>query len=91
MSIEKMKTTIKELLELQQLADELSVEIEALKDQIKAEMNARGVEALEAGTHIVRWTSVLSTRFDSNAFKKFAPDVYQSFTKQVSSRKFTIA
>ncbi len=64
--------------------------VESLKDTIKAEMNARGVEEMEAGTHIVRYTSVLSNRFDSTAFKKVMPDVYKAYTKQVTSRRFSI-
>ena len=35
---------------------EAAAEVEALKDQIKAEMNSRGVEELEAGQYIARFT-----------------------------------
>ena len=45
---------------------------------------------MEAGQYIVRWTSVLSQRFDSTAFKKVMPDVYKSFIKQTASRRFSI-
>ena len=45
----------------------------------------------QAGQYIVRWTSVLSQRFDSTAFKKVMPDVYKSFIKQTASRRFSIA
>ena len=44
-----------------------------------------------AGQYIVRWTSVLTQRFDTTAFKKVMPDVYKEYTKQVSSRRFSIA
>jgi predicted phage-related endonuclease len=54
-------------------------------------MVARNTEELTAGNFIVRWTSVLSNRFDSTAFKKVMPDVYKAYTKQVSSRRFTIS
>ena len=56
---------------------EITSKIEALKE-------------LEAGQYIVRWTSVLSQRFDSTAFKKVMPDVYKSFIKQTASRRFSI-
>ena len=49
------------------------------------------VEELIAGQYIVRWTSVLSNRFDSTAFKKVLPDLYKAYTKQVSSRRFSIS
>ena len=41
-----------------------------MRDSIKAEMLAQGVEELKAGTHIVRWTTTLTNRFDTTAFKK---------------------
>lgn len=54
-------------------------------------MNEQDVEELIAGTHIIRWTTVLSTRFNSTAFKQAMPDVYKAYTKQTTSRRFTIA
>ena len=76
---------------LEQAMAEAKAEAEALRDDIKNEMLTRNTEELEAGQYIVRWTSVLSQRFDSTAFKKVMPDVYKDFTKQVSSRRFSIA
>ena len=38
---------------------------EAIRDSIKAEMLERDTEELNAGKYIVRWTSVLSNRFDT--------------------------
>ncbi|MBE6754434.1 MAG: hypothetical protein E7559_08840 [Ruminococcaceae bacterium] len=70
---------------------ELKDEAEAVRDAIKAEMTAQDTEELIAGQYIIRWTSVLSNRFDSTAFKKVMPEVYKAYTKQVSSRRFTIS
>lgn len=39
----------------------------------------------------IRWTKVLSNRFDSSAFKKAMPELHAQFTKQTESRRFTIA
>ena len=64
--------------------------VDSLKDQIKAEMTARNVEELEAGQYIARFTTVLSNRFDSTAFKKVMPDVYKAYTKTVTSRRFSV-
>ncbi len=44
-----------------------------------------------AGQYIVRYTAVLSNRFDTTAFKKVMPEIYKAYTKQVSSRRFTIS
>lgn len=91
MSAKEMESKIEALKEWEALADEAAKEIEALKDSIKAEMTAQGGEELEAGKYIVRWTSVLSQRFDSTSFKKELPELYGRFIKQVSSRRFTVA
>lgn len=82
---------IEELKALEALIDEAKAEAEALTDTIKAEMMARDTEELEAGRFIVRWTSVLSNRFDSTAFKRDFPQEYKDYTKQVTSRRFSIA
>ena len=73
------------------MMEELKAEADTIRNSIKAEMEAREVEELIAGQYIVRYTSVLSQRFDSTAFKKVMPEIYKAYTKQVSSRRFTIS
>ena len=91
MSTTEITSKIEALKELEALIEEAKAEAETLKDEIKTEMLNRNTEEMEAGQYIVRWTPVLSQRFDSTAFKKVMPDIYKSFTKQVSSRRFSIA
>ena len=81
---------VEELQEWQTILDEAESMVESLKDFIKQEMVERGVEEMEAGTHICRFTTVLSNRFDTTAFKKEYAEVYKAFTKQTTSRRFTI-
>ena len=91
MSTIEITSKIEALKELEALIEEAKAEAETLRDEIKTEMLNRNIEEMEAGQYIVRWTPVLSQRFDSTAFKKVMPDIYKSFTKQVSSRRFSIA
>ena len=91
MSTTEITSKIEALKDLEALIEEAKAEAETLRDEIKAEMLNRNTEEMEAGQYIVRWTSVLSQRFDSTAFKKVMPDVYKSFTKQTASRRFSIA
>lgn len=91
MSTVELTSKIEALKEWEAVIEEAQAEAEAIKDAIKAEMLQRDTEELEAGAYIVRWTSVTSNRFDSTAFKKKHSELYQAFTKQVSSRRFTIA
>ena len=90
MSTIELSTIIEKMKEWEAIQAEAAAEVEALKDQIKAEMNSRGVEELEAGQYIARFTTVLSNRFDSTAFKKVMPETYKAFTKQVTTRRFSI-
>ena len=91
MSTIELEAKIRKMQEWEALAEEARAEAEAIRDEIKAEMVKRDTEELTAGSIIVRWTSVLSQRFDSTAFKKVMPEVYKAYTKQVSSRRFTIS
>ena len=91
MSTIEITSKIEALKDLESLIEEAKAEAEALRDEIKSEMLNRNTEEMEAGQYIVRWTSVLTQRFDTTAFKKVMPDVYKEYTKQVSSRRFSIA
>ena len=76
MSTIEITSKIEALKDLESLIEEAKAEAEALRDEIKSEMLNRDTEELEAGQYIVRWTSVLTQRFDTTAFKKVMPDVY---------------
>ena len=91
MSTIEIESKVNALRELESLIEEAKAEAESIRDEIKSEMLTRDTEELTAGQYIIRWTSVLSQRFDSTAFKKVMPDVYKAYTKQVSSRRFTIS
>ena len=91
MSTIEITSKIEALKELEALIEEAKAEAETLRDEIKAEMLNRNTEEMEAGQYIVRWTSVLSQRFDTTGFKKAYGDLYKDFTKQIASRRFSIA
>ena len=82
---------IEALNEWEAILEEAKNEAESLRDSIKAEMLEQDTEELAAGQYIIRWTSVLTNRFDTTSFKKEHNDLYKEFTKQVSSKRFSIA
>ena len=82
---------VEKLKELEELLEEVKTEAESVRDEIKQEMLTQDTEELEAGQYIIRWTSVLTNRFDTTVFKKVLPDVYKAYTKQITSRRFSIA
>ena len=91
MSTIEITSKIEALKELETLIEEAKAEAETLRDEIKTEMLNRNTEEMEAGQYIVRWTSVLSQRFDTTGFKKAYGELYKDFTKQIASRRFSIA
>mgnify|MGYP001115083294 FL=1 len=91
MSKNELVTKIEALNEWEAVIEEAKAEAEAIRDSIKQEMMELDTEELTAGKYIVRWTSVLSNRFDTTSFKKVYGDLYKAFTKQSASRRFTIS
>lgn len=73
------------------LAAKAKAKADAIRSAIKAEMEERDTEELTAGNYIIRYTRVISNRFDSTTFKRLYADLYKDFTKPVSSRRFTVS
>ena len=91
MSKNEIIARIELLNKYEEMIAELKAEAENIRDTIKEEMMAQNTEEMIAGQYIIRWTSVISNRFDSTAFKKVMPEVYKDFIKQTVSRRFSIA
>ena len=90
MSTVDIVSKIEQLKELEALVREAEKEVEALKDEIKAEMYMRNTEEMEAGRYIVRYTNVSTDRFDSKAFKAEMAEVYGRYVRTTESRRFSI-
>ena len=92
MATNEMLNKVETLIEYEAMIEELKAEAEEIRNTIKEEMVARDTEELAIGSHIVRFTSVLTSRFDTKRFKeKFGEDLYKTFTKEVASKRFSIA
>ena len=91
MTNQEMLKKVRELKELKAMADELSAEITAIEDTIKAEMNAQGVDEMTVDVFKVRYKTVISSRFDSKSFKVTHSELYDQYTKQTESKRFSIA
>lgn len=91
MSKNEIIARIEMLNKYEEMIAQLKAEAEEIRDTIKEEMMALNTEEMIAGQYIIRWTSVISNRFDSTAFKKVMPDIYKAYTKPVSSRRFTVS
>lgn len=81
--IQKLRNCEREIKKLQEHVD-------MIKNDLKAEMDLRGVEVLDTGIHDITYKEVVSNRFDTTAFKKDHKDLYESYCKSSSTKRFTI-
>ena len=89
MSTIELTGKIRELRELQALIEEAQAEAEAIKDALKAHMG--DAEELRAGEYKITWKTVTTSRLDSKAIRAALPDVAARFTRETTSRRFTVA
>lgn len=88
MSNQELTARVNELQELKRMQEELSAEIDALQDTIKAAMGDN--EMIIAGAWKVTYKAVTSTRIDTAALKKDLPDVAARYSKTSTCKRFTI-
>lgn len=91
MSKKEMVALIETMNNYDELAAKAKAKADAIREAIKEEMVRLDTEELTAGAYIVRFTNVISNRFDSTTFKRLYADLYKDFTKPVSSRRFTVS
>lgn len=91
MSRQDIEGKVQEIRELKRMQEELSAELEALTCEIKAHMDAEGVETISGTDWKVTYKAVTSSRIDTSALKKALPDLAQQFTKTTTARRFCIA
>lgn len=91
MSSTEIQTKVRELRELQRMADELATEMEAVKDALKAHMDAQGVDSLAGVDYLVTWKKVTSARLDGKALKAALPEIAAQYTRQTTARRFVVA
>ena len=91
MATNELLNKIQALTEWESLMEEAKAEADAIRDEIKQYMLSAETEELEVGQYMVRHQSIVSNRFDSSAFKKALPEVYKSFIRQSTSKRFSIA
>lgn len=91
MSTKDLTSKVKELKELKMMVEELEAEISTIEDEIKAEMTARETNELMLDMFKISWKEVVSNRFDSKAFKATHAELYSQYTKQTTTKRFSVA
>ena len=69
---------------------ELEAQVAVLEGDIKSEMDSLNVTEMFLTPYVVRYTPMVSNKFDSSAFKRDHSDLYAEYTKAVDSRRFSV-
>lgn len=91
MANNELLNKIEALNEWEQLMQEAKEMADSIRDELKQHMLNANAEELEVGQYILRYQTIVTNRFDNSSFKKLMPDVYNSFIRQTTSKRFSIA
>nr|DAU60800.1 MAG TPA: Exonuclease [Caudoviricetes sp.]DAV81519.1 MAG TPA: Exonuclease [Caudoviricetes sp.] len=80
-----------ELAQYTRLQEETAAIIDGLKDELKNIMQAQNTEVLQGTEHKASYKAVISSRIDTTALKKDAPEIAAKYTRTTKSRRFTFA
>ena len=90
MTTKEITAKVRELKELQAIINEANAEAEAIKDELKALMRANDTEEMTVDVFKIRYTTVKSSRFNSEAFKKTHAELYAQYSKPTETRYFSV-
>ncbi len=91
MSNSELTKKLYQIQELRRMSEELNTELETLTDEVKQVMTEQGVEEMTVDIFKVRYKTVVSSRFDSKAFKATHEELYNQYSKPTASKRFTIS
>lgn len=80
-----------ELTQYIRMQEEAAATVESLKDHLKAQMQAAGVDTLAGAEHKATYKAVTSSRVDTSALKRDLPEIAAQYTKTTTARRFTFA
>ena len=78
-----------ELAQYTRLQEETAIIIDGLKDELKNIMRAQNTEVLQGTEHKASYKAVISSRIDTTALKKDAPEIAAKYTRTTKSRRFS--
>lgn len=80
-----------ELAQYTRMAEEITATVDGLKDTIKKYMEENQIETLTGNEHKATYKTVTSSRIDTTALKRNAPDIAEKYTKTTETKRFTFA
>ena len=78
-----------ELAQYTRMSEEIAATVDSLKDTIKKYMEENQLETLTGNEHKATYKTVTSSRIDTTALKRNAPDIAEKYTKTTETKRFT--
>lgn len=86
--MKKLEAKVRELKELQRMAEELNTEMDALKNDIRTTIGDR--EEVTVGAYRITNKAITSSRLDTNVLRKELPELAERFTKTTIVHRLVI-
>ena len=91
MTNKQLDNRVKKLRAIEAQQKELEAQAEAIRAELKADLEERGEDEHDTGSFVIRWKEIISRRLDGKALKAALPDVFAAYSRESTSRRFTIA
>lgn len=89
--MKNIDTIMRELAQYTRLQEETAAIIDGLKDELKTIMQERNTDTLTGSEHKASYKAIVSSRIDTTALKKDAPEIAAKYTRTTKTRRFTFA
>ena len=84
-----INTRLTKLFALEANKRELESQIEAVKAELKKELDDNNVDSIDTGKFIVRYTEVSSSKMDTKKFKEDHADMFEQYVVSANYRRFS--
>lgn len=88
---QNLNEIMSELAQYTRMAEEIAATVDSLRDILKKHMEENGLEVLTGEEHKATYKTVTSSRIDTTALKRNAPDIAERYTKTTETKRFTFA
>ncbi len=85
-----IENRIRRLQALEGQIAELQEQAEAIKGELKSDLEEKGLEEIQTKNFIIRWKEIVSNKLDGKALKAALPEIYNQYCKVSTSRRFTV-
>lgn len=86
-----IENRIKKLSVLEEQIVQLKEQADAIKDELKSDLEEKGLDELQTKNFLIRWKEIISNRLDGKALKVALPEIYSQYCRTTSIRRFTVA